>query len=65
MSHALETLNAGKVVVDIGHVTKEERRELDKLVRKGVALKWRGRWYSVPGAQFGIGPLKTCWALKP
>lgn len=54
---------AGDVIVDIGQVEKPTRRELDKLARLGVLLKWRGKWFPVAGAAFGLGPDKTCWGL--
>jgi len=58
-----DALMAGEVVCDTGQVDPLTRRYLDKLVRSGEALKWRGHWYPVAGAAFGIGPLKTCWGL--
>jgi len=64
MSHTISSLMAGEVICDIGQVTKDDRRLLDRLVRKGDAVKWRGYWFPVAGASFGIGPLKMCWALK-
>lgn len=54
---------AGRVIVQIGQITPETERELNKLVKSGVLLKWRGYWYPIAGASFGIGPLKTCWGL--
>jgi hypothetical protein len=59
-----EVLRAGEVICNVGHVTKEDRRLLDRLVRAGTAVKWRGYWFPVAGASHGIGPLKTCWSLK-
>jgi hypothetical protein len=59
-----ELLNAGEVICNIGQVTKEDRRLLDRLVRSGIADKWRGHWFPIAGASHGIGTLKTCWALK-
>lgn len=61
--HTLETFYCGKVVVCIGQVPDEVRRQFEKLVRKGVAVKWRGKWYPVAGASFGLGPDKTCYGL--
>ena len=54
----------GKVICDIGQVDRATRRQLDKMVRAGDLQKWRGYWHPVPGAQFGIGPLKTCWGKR-
>lgn len=59
----IEEALAGEVVVNIGQVTDKEKRELDKLVKLGVLAKWRGHWHPLPGANFGLGPPKTCWGL--
>lgn len=53
----------GEVVVNIGQVDKPTARALDKMVRTGELLKWRGKWYPVAGASWGLGPDKTCWGL--
>ena len=61
---ALELLNEaldGAVVCDIGQVCPIGKRALDQAVRAGELATWRGHWHPVPGAPFGIGPLKTCW----
>lgn len=52
---------AGHVVVNIGQVTPEDRKALDREVRAGRLCRWRGRWFPTAGAPWGIGPLKTCW----
>jgi hypothetical protein len=62
--HIYEVLKSGEVICDIGQVTIDDRRLLGRLVNKGVAVQWRGHWFPVSGASLGIGPLKTCWALK-
>lgn len=54
---------AGEVICNIGQVDKPTARALDKMWRAGTLLKWRGFWYPVAGASYGIGPLKTCWGL--
>ena len=54
---------AGDVIVNIGQITSDTERALNKLVREGTLLKWRGKWFPVAGASFGIGPDKTCWGL--
>lgn len=59
----IERALAGDVLCNVGQVAPETERALNKLVRTGVLLKWRGYWHPVPGASFGIGPLKTCWGL--
>jgi hypothetical protein len=59
----MEMALAGEVIVNIGQIAPETERKLNKLTRAGEMLKWRGYWHPVPGAPFGIGPLKTCWGL--
>jgi hypothetical protein len=59
---ALDRVKAGEVVCQIGQVSQEERRALDRATRSGEIVKWRGYWHPVAGASWGIGPLKTCWA---
>jgi hypothetical protein len=54
---------AGDVIVDIGQLAPATVRELNKLVRRGMLLKWRGKWYPTPGAAYGLGSDKTCWGL--
>lgn len=54
---------AGEVIVNIGQIAPETEKNLNKLVRAGTLLKWRGKWYPVAGASFGIGPDKTCYGL--
>lgn len=49
------------VVVDIGQISQSDRRVLEKAVRSGRLVKWRGYWHPVTGADWGIGPLKTCY----
>lgn len=52
------------VLVDTGWMTKQERAALDAAARRGEIQKWRGHWHPVPGADFGIGPLKTCYGVR-
>lgn len=54
---------AGEVIVNIGQIAPDTEKQLNKLVRAGTLLKWRGKWYPVAGASFGLGPDKTCWGL--
>lgn len=66
-SKSIETyaqLNAaldGEVVVDIGQVGPLSRKVLKQAMRAGMLVSWRGKWFPIAGAQYGIGPLKTCW----
>jgi hypothetical protein len=50
-----------KVIPMIGQVSDLQRRALDKAVRAGIIAKWRGYWFPIAGASWGIGPLKTCY----
>lgn len=50
-----------RVVVDCGQLSNDDRRDLKKAARRGDIAQWRGYWYPVPGAVFGLGPLKTCY----
>lgn len=52
----------GEVVVDIGQVGPLSTKVLNRAVRAGKLVKWRGRWYPHSGSAYGIGPLKTCWS---
>lgn len=61
--HTIDRALSGEVVCNIGHVDKPTVRALEKLVRAGTLVKWRGHWFPVAGASFGIGPLKMCWGL--
>ena len=63
-SRIYEALKAGEVICNTGQVTKTDRALLDRLVRHGHAVKWRGHWFPIVGASHGIGPLKTCWAIQ-
>lgn len=59
----IPALLAGEVIVNIGQIAPETAKQLAKMVRAGTVLKWRGKWYPVAGAAWGLGPDKTCWAL--
>lgn len=64
MRPAHEVLNEaldGHVITNIGQVCPIGKRVLDQAVRAGKLTKWRGKWFPVAGAPFGIGPDKTCW----
>lgn len=50
-----------EVVVDCGQISKSDRGRLDRAAKKGMLDKWRGYWYPLPGASYGIGPIKTCF----
>lgn len=50
-----------ETVVNIGQLDAQHKRELDRLAKRGVISKWLGFWHPVAGANFGIGPIKTCY----
>ena len=49
------------VVCNTGQVTPEGKRQLERAVKRGELVKWRGYWYPQSGAPRGLGPLKTCY----
>jgi hypothetical protein len=63
MSKFVDDALSGAVVCNIGQVTQADKRALDKMVKAGTLVKWRGHWFPVAGASWGLGPLKTCWGL--
>lgn len=59
---ALRDVLAGDdVVANIGQVKGAWKRQLEKEVRAGRLVKWKGYWFPIAGASHGIGPLKTCY----
>jgi hypothetical protein len=54
-------LSGADVVADIGQVKGLWKRTLEKEVRAGRLVKWRGKWFPMAGAPFGLGPDKTCY----
>ena len=59
---ALANVLAGrKVVANIGQVRGAWKRQLEREVRAGRLVKWRGKWFPVAGAKGAIGPDKTCY----
>lgn len=60
-----ERLLSGEVLVNIGQIDDHSKRQWDRLVRKGIVLKWRGKWYPITGDPWGMGPDKTCYCLAP
>jgi hypothetical protein len=61
MSQLLTLALAGQVIVNIGQLADADTKALTQAVRAGTLIKWRGHWYPIAGADFGIGPLKTCY----
>lgn len=60
----LTEIRDGGVVVNLGQVSPQVSKTLDRMAKAGTLTKWRGKWFPVAGASFGIGPDKTCWALS-
>lgn len=59
---ALADVLAGREVeCDIGQVKGAWKKALEREVRAGRLTKWKGHWFPVAGANFGLGPLKTCY----
>ncbi len=52
---------AGEVICNIGQIGDFSRNVLNRAVKAGQLVKWRGYWFPVAGAAWGIGPAKTCW----
>lgn len=59
----IDAAMAGEVICSIGQIDEPTKRALDKLVKAGTLIKWKGKWFPVAGASYGIGPLKQCWGL--
>jgi len=58
----LAALLAGaEVEADIGQVKGVWKAALEREVRAGRLVKWRGKWFPVAGARYGLGPDKTCY----
>lgn len=58
-----DVLSGRDVVPDIGQVRGVWKRQLEKEVKAGRLAKWKGKWYPVAGATFGLGPDKTCYGV--
>ena len=60
--HMLADVLAGRdVVPDIGQVNGAWKAALTREVKAGRLVTWKGHWFPVAGAPWGIGPLKTCY----
>lgn len=51
-------------IVDIGQVGPAMKRALERRVRSGELIKYRGYWNTLSPV-WGIGPLKTIYARVP
>jgi len=59
----IETMiNDQGAVVDIGQISDADARLLNRFAKQGKLIKYRGFWNNF-SPLFGMGPLKTIWAL--
>ena len=56
-----DVLAGRDVVPDLGQVKGIWKRTLQREVRAGRLVTWRGKWFPIAGAKFGMGPDKTCY----
>lgn len=63
MNAFYERAMSGQVIVDIGQLKGADIRLLNAAIRRGKLARWRGRWFPVAGASYGLGPLKMCYGL--
>jgi hypothetical protein len=56
-----QVLNAQGSIVNIGQIGPELKRSLERRVRSGELIKYRGHWDTL-SPDFGLGPLKTIYA---
>lgn len=60
---AFERAFSGEPLVNIGQLDDATVRALNREVKAGKLVKWRGHWFPWSGHKtYGMGPLKTCWA---
>lgn len=62
LQQAEDMLNERGAIVNIGQVGPTLQKALNKAVRAGRLVKYRGHWDSFQ-ASFGMGPLKSIYAL--
>src|SRR3990167_8619101 len=58
-----DVLSGHEVVADTGQVKGLWKRMLKKEIRAGRIVTWRGKWYPIAGAPYGLGPDKTCYGV--
>lgn len=63
LDEALRTLEI-RPIADIGQLGPALRRQLDRRVKSGELIKYRGYWNTL-SPHWGIGPLKTIYARDP
>lgn len=57
-------LRSGEAIVNIGQVGRDLERALERAVRQGRLVKYRGHWNTLSPI-YGMGPLKTIYVLAP
>lgn len=63
-AEAAERMLNESAVVNIGQISPELKRSLERRVRSGELFKYRGYWNTL-SPDWGIGPLKTIYARVP
>ena len=56
-----DVLAGNDVVANIGQVKGLWKCALEREVKAGRLVKWRGKWFPTAGAPYGLGPDKTCY----
>lgn len=59
-----QIINEQGALVDIGQISPELKRSLERRVRSGELFKYRGHWDTL-SPDWGMGPLKTIYARVP
>lgn len=54
-------LRGDEIIANIGQVKGLWKRTLEREVRAGRLVTWRGAWYPVTGAPYGLHPFKQCY----
>jgi hypothetical protein len=54
-------INDAGALVNIGQISPAQQRMLERHVRRGSLVKYRGYWDTM-SPHYGIGPLKTIYA---
>lgn len=61
-AEVVDVINETGAIADIGQITPEVQRELKARVKAGALGQYRGYW-DTKHSGFGMGPLKTIYAL--
>lgn len=55
-----QIINESGALVNVGQISPAQQRALEKCVRLGNLVKYRGYWNTL-SPDFGMGPLKTIY----